>query len=768
MRGFMKINQHELEHQLLLNGAKREGNGYTTLCPVHGDKNPSLSVKFTDDGKVLTYCHSHQCSHTEIMSEFKNRGWVSISDSKAVFRPVKTAVDASQALKYKQVAESAHKKFKADKKLRSTGYLKRKLKSEVEVYIDKTKYGFCEVFYCYNIDDDITGYQQIYNQNGKNKFYLSGMKKEGSFYPIGDYANADEIILTEGIATGYSVARSLNKVVVCAMDVKNIAAVLQAFQQKYPQKKLIIAADNDHTKEKNVGLNAAKAISASCGVQYFYPPTDDNIKDFNDLEIIKGREAVMDAYNDLKIEQPQKPELNLEELKSEFDFAKFFFQNECVLNGIQCCYLIDDEYYVYNNGKYDQINKRVFKSLVTRFYQKHEALAQRLRNSFLNSIINHIDGLVLLESNFELNKKMGDAHFKDSFISLKNGILLIPKNIETEVFKLIPHSPDYFTTVKLPYEYNMDSNCPVFDAFLNEMLPDQVSQQFIWEWFGYNLIPQLNYSKMLILAGEGANGKTVVATALAEMLGRENTSSVNLDSFSAQRTFPLSAMVGKLANIVGDLNETNKHAEGLLKSIVAQEQVTIERKGRDPQQVIVTAKQTFCANAVPKWKDTTDGIYRRLIPLPMKIQILDESKQNRNLINGKYWQDSGELSGILNKSLAALKTLLIRGKFEVPKDSEQFLHQYRDDNNPAREFLKANYVEADPNCFVFSSETYFRYKGFCDENGIYPISSKQLSQELQRLFKTAKRSHSASYNAVTQRKEFRYFGVTKTPDLGAR
>lgn len=760
----MKINQHELEHQLLLNGAKREGNGYTTLCPVHGDRNPSLSVKFTDDGKVLTYCHSHQCSHADIMSEFKNRGWVNISDSKAAFIPVKATSDEFQSLKYKQIAESAQEKFKTHKKIRSTGYLKRKLKSEIEVYVDRTKYGFCEVFYCYNIDGDIVGYQQIYDQNGKNKFYLSGMKKDGSFYPIGDYLNADEIVLVEGIATGYSVARSVNKTVICALDVKNIESVLKRFQHKYPQKKLIIAADNDHTKEKNAGLIAARDMSARFGVQYFYPPSEASIKDFNDLELIKGKEAVMEEYNNLKIEQPQNTELILEELKSEFDFAKFFYQKECVLNGIQCCYLIDDEYYIYNYGKYDQINKRVFKSLVTRFYQKHEVLARKLKNSFLNSIINHIDGLVLIEGKFELSRKMDDVNFQDHFISLQNGILLIPRNFATEEIKLIPHSPEYFTTVKLPYEFNKESKCPVFDSFLNEMLPDQLSQQLIWEWLGYNLIPHLNYSKMLILSGEGANGKTVVATVLTEMLGRDNTTSVNLDSFSAQRTFPLSAMVGKLANIVGDLNETNKHAEGLLKSIVAQEQVTIERKGRDPQQVILAAKQTFCANAMPKWKDTTDGIYRRVIPLPMKIQILDESKQNRNLINGKYWQDSGELSGILNKALSALATLQRRGKFELPKDAEQFLNQYRDDNNPAREFLKENYMEADQNDFVFSSETYFFYRGFCGDNGFFSISAKQFSQELHRLFSLAKRSHSSAHNNLTGKKEFKIFGVKKRTD----
>lgn len=37
---------------------KKSGNGYTTRCPAHNDKNPSLSVTEGIDGRVLLHCHS--------------------------------------------------------------------------------------------------------------------------------------------------------------------------------------------------------------------------------------------------------------------------------------------------------------------------------------------------------------------------------------------------------------------------------------------------------------------------------------------------------------------------------------------------------------------------------------------------------------------------------------------------------------------------------------------------------------------------------------
>ena len=47
-----------------LQGVRRNGNGWTALCPAHGDHNPSLSIS-ERDGKILLYCHAG-CSFEQI------------------------------------------------------------------------------------------------------------------------------------------------------------------------------------------------------------------------------------------------------------------------------------------------------------------------------------------------------------------------------------------------------------------------------------------------------------------------------------------------------------------------------------------------------------------------------------------------------------------------------------------------------------------------------------------------------------------------------
>ena len=49
-----------------LDGVARSGKSFKALCPAHGDKTPSLSVRDGDDGRVLLHCFGG-CRIEEIM-----------------------------------------------------------------------------------------------------------------------------------------------------------------------------------------------------------------------------------------------------------------------------------------------------------------------------------------------------------------------------------------------------------------------------------------------------------------------------------------------------------------------------------------------------------------------------------------------------------------------------------------------------------------------------------------------------------------------------
>ena len=61
-------------------GGRRTGSHWMAPCPTHEDRDPSLSIRDADDGKVLVHCHAG-CDQSVVIGELRSRGlWDSTSD----------------------------------------------------------------------------------------------------------------------------------------------------------------------------------------------------------------------------------------------------------------------------------------------------------------------------------------------------------------------------------------------------------------------------------------------------------------------------------------------------------------------------------------------------------------------------------------------------------------------------------------------------------------------------------------------------------------
>ena len=65
-----------------LEGVVKTATGYKARCPAHDDKIPSLSVRVTDSGKVLAYCHAG-CSQSAVMNSLG----INLDHSRRELRP---------------------------------------------------------------------------------------------------------------------------------------------------------------------------------------------------------------------------------------------------------------------------------------------------------------------------------------------------------------------------------------------------------------------------------------------------------------------------------------------------------------------------------------------------------------------------------------------------------------------------------------------------------------------------------------------------------
>lgn len=89
------------------------------------------------------------------------------------------------------------------------------------------------------------------------KMFMSGGRIKGCFFGIGKPKGA--LIVCEGFATGASIHECTGHAVAVAFNAGNLEAVAVALRIKYPELKIIIAADDDHQTPGNPGLTKATA-----------------------------------------------------------------------------------------------------------------------------------------------------------------------------------------------------------------------------------------------------------------------------------------------------------------------------------------------------------------------------------------------------------------------------------------------------------------------------------------------------------------------------
>jgi phage/plasmid primase-like uncharacterized protein len=130
----------------------------------------------------------------------------------------------------------------------------------------------------------VSSLQRIY-PDGSKKLYYGGRKK-GCCHVIPGI-NADYIYMCEGWATGCTIREATGCKVLVAVDAYNLLPVARAARTIFPTAHIVIAADNDHTKPKNTGLQegtkAAEDINAS-----IVSPLDIEGTDFNDMAAEHG------------------------------------------------------------------------------------------------------------------------------------------------------------------------------------------------------------------------------------------------------------------------------------------------------------------------------------------------------------------------------------------------------------------------------------------------------------------------------------------------
>jgi len=383
----------------------------------------------------------------------------------------------------------------------------------------------------------------------------------------------------------------------------------------------------------------------------------------------------------------------------------------------------DGSVYIYNSEYWQRLSNDRFKHFLRKSAKKmHTSVytsmdtAQHFR--FIESLSKQLISVSTLP------KPETD---KDTvLINLQNGTFQITDG-KTQ---LRPFNKSDFLTYQLPFKHNKGATAPIFEQYLNEVLPDKDSQKVLAEYTGLLFVKNgsnnLKMEKVLLLYGKGGNGKSVYFDVITALLGKENITHFTLEDLTDSKGYHLSKIENKLLNYASEISD--KHNPDKFNALVSGEAITARPIYQEPRVIEHYAKLIFNCNKIPRAPETgtADAYYRRLLPIHFEQKIA-KGKIDKKLSNKII---SAELSGVFNWVLSGLERALEQGNFTECQKSQDLLDQHKLESDNVRMFLDDCNYQPSGIGITLLKDIYRLYKNYCEDYGYRACSNKNLSSRL--------------------------------------
>ena len=336
-------------------------------------------------------------------------------------------------------------------------------------------------------------------------------------------------------------------------------------------------------------------------------------------------------------------------------------------------------------------------------------------------------GISVLKSAFDVNQMI---------CNVENGTLVFTK--DNVAFR--KHLRDDLCTRMMPVKYDPSAECPQFEIFMLWMFPDEEVRDYVLTYLALCLTGQV-VRAILILFGEGANGKSTLVKTMYGLFGKERDqygTSVAFSTFAVGREESAGGARGDLIPLNGPrlvtASESNQSHTRLdmarIKELTGGDQTTARGVyASSVESFYAQCKIILLTNNLPKISDDSDGAWDRLKLVDCKSRVNDEEKDE-----GLADKLVGEGPGILNLLIRHLQGYLKSG-FREPPSVRMATEAYRGSENHINRFVLEMCETGKETLKAPSSEFYVGYRNWANANGEDPESQKAFVQYLQRRFK---------------------------------
>lgn len=337
----------------------------------------------------------------------------------------------------------------------------------------------------------------------------------------------------------------------------------------------------------------------------------------------------------------------------------------------------------------------------------------------------------------------------DHLLNCQNGLL------DLNTGEMLEFNSKYLITKKSNFIYDPNATCPLFDRCLQMWFPGQPGVvQFFWQWFGYNLTGYHNLERFVFFEGRGANGKSIIREIVYFALGGSKPSTSYACSLPAHtvmlttninKTVDISRSIGCRMAKIGEVKRDDKLDVATVKDLTSQEAIAGKKLYIDGFDFRPTAKLWMHGNYRMEINETTDGLWRRFIPIKFPRQI-PEADRDPML----YEKLKVELSGMLNKAMKAWQYLVKQKNFELPSEIQKNKISYRTQMDPYKAWTDQGlFITGAPQDHESTTDLYYDFKAWCYSNEIdCNINQTAFIQRLKEDFTPKRTSSSRGFQGL--------------------
>ena len=439
----------------------------------------------------------------------------------------------------------------------------------------------------------------------------------------------------------------------------------------------------------------------------------------NDFTVDETRECIR-ILNKFVLKEPLSDE-ELEVILRDEAFQKpVFFMGSTFLFDKFAVYMkntahvvkINGQLHIYKDGIYTNGYKEIESDMIQ--------YIPNLKKMQRREVLDYME--LIVES-----KEQSDANL----IAFNNGIY------DLVTGELKPFSTDIVITNKIPWDYNPDAYFELADKTLNKLACDDAAiRALLEECIGYCFYRRNELGKAFILTGDKNNGKSTFLDIVKTILGDKNISALDLKELGDR--FNTSMMFGKMANIGDDIGDDFLQGSqvSIFKKIVTGNRIKAERKGQDPFEFNPFIKLLFSANDIPRMKDKTGAVLRRLVIIPFNARFSKYLPDGVTIdpdfdpfIKYKLIQKES-IEYLIKLGVEGLKRVITNNEFTKSEKVQGQLDEYEEENNPIIAFIAdcgVDMIENEP-----TADVYKRYQVFGADNSMQPMSNIVFSKQINK------------------------------------